>query len=206
MIEGWETRPGETPIDDISGLIPRATVRTRPDLDIVEAENILLAVSKYQLDVPSDEVAPFTMDWCIKLHGEMFGEVWEWAGCLRTCDLTIGKPHAQLQFRLRDMVEDLLAWKAAYPRDFSLQAALLHHRAVEIHPFLNGNGRWSRLLANIWLRKHGQPIAQWPDKALGAVSTIRDEYIAAVKAADKGNIDLLVELHQRHAQNAPEDS
>ena len=42
--------------------------------------------------------------------------------------------------------------------DLSEQAVLLHHRAVQIHPFENGNGRWSRLLANIWLKKHAHPI------------------------------------------------
>lgn len=41
-------------------------------------------------------------------------------------------------------------------------AALLHYRAVKIHPFPNGNGRWSRMLANVWLRKHGAKPTVWP--------------------------------------------
>jgi hypothetical protein len=32
-------------------------------------------------------------------------------------------------------------------------SARLHHRAVVIHPFLNGNGRWSRMLDH-----HYQPV------------------------------------------------
>lgn len=41
-------------------------------------------------------------------------------------------------------------------------AAEFHHRAVWVHPFEDGNGRWARLLANIWLMQHDQPVTIWP--------------------------------------------
>ena len=31
-----------------------------------------------------------------------------------------------------------------------------HHRAVWVQPFEDDNGRWARLLANIWLMQHDQ--------------------------------------------------
>ena len=56
-------------------------------------------------------------------------------------------------------------------------AVHLHHRAVQIHPFLNGNGRWARLLANILLKLHKAPLTEWPEEAIGATSVIREEYL-----------------------------
>ena len=85
-------------------------------------------------------------------------------------------------------IEAMLAWK---------QATRLHHRAVSIHPFVNGNGRWSRMLANIWLKRHGQAIIEWPEETIGSNSVIRDEYLGAIRAADAGDERPLRELHQR---------
>ena len=64
----------------------------------------------------------------------------------------------------------------------------LHYRAVGIHPFPNGNGRWARMLANIWLRRHGHPITEWPEETIGSVSVIRkEEHLTAIRAYDEGD-------------------
>ena len=73
----------------------------------------------------------------------------------------------------------------------------LHHRCAEIHPFPNGNGRWSRLLANIWLHAHNEDLVVWPASALEEDTDVRGEYLDALKLADKGNFDLLLALHER---------
>ncbi len=77
------------------------------------------------------------------------------------------------------------------------QAARLHHRAVEVHPFVNGNGRWARMLTNIWLGLRSHPPVLWPENLIGETSPIRDEYIAALKIADRGEIEPLSRLHRR---------
>jgi Fic family protein len=71
---------------------------------------------------------------------------------------------------------------------------------VEIHPFLNGNGRWSRLLANIWLKQQRHPLTAWPEEHVGEVSVIRDAYIAAIKQADQGKFELLLAMHQQYQE------
>jgi Fic family protein len=68
---------------------------------------------------------------------------------------------------------------------------------VQIHPFLNGNGRCARMLANIWLKRHGHGVIEWPEETIGARSVVREEYIAAIRAADDGDEGPLGELHQR---------
>lgn len=70
----------------------------------------------------------------------MFGDVWNWAGEVRTCNLNIGIPFHQIRPELYGLVEDIAAWRDA-GHDPVEQATLLHYRSVIIHPFLNGNGR-----------------------------------------------------------------
>ena len=72
----------------------------------------------------------------------MFGDVWEWAGRYRTSETNIGVPPFQIETRLSEMLEDLKAWGLS-DMEMLQQSVYLHHRAVHIHPFLNGNGRWA---------------------------------------------------------------
>jgi len=76
-------------------------------------------------------------------------------------------------------------------------AAMLHHRAVHIHPFPNGNGRWSRMRANIWLKRNRRPITEWPEQVIGRESPVRGEYFQGIRAADGGDYEALLELHPR---------
>ena len=200
MMEPWETLPGETPIDDISGLKLKE-VRTRKQLSLVEAENVLKATMKYLAAKPNRRSAPFTVTWFLKLHRQMFGDVWEWAGKPRQVDLNLGAVWHHVEADLQILADDLEFWEKNWS-DVLQQAVYLHHRAVRIHPFMNGNGRWARLLANIWLRLHDCSVTQWPEQSIGTVSPVRDDYLAAIRSADNGDMIPLVELHRRFAAKA----
>jgi Fic-DOC domain mobile mystery protein B len=169
-------------------------------LNEVEAENIRKAVVKYFAAPPTRKMAPFDLSWALQLHREMFGDVWKWAGVPRTTDLNIGVAFYHVEGRLHDLLENLKYWK-----DLPLveQAAMLHHKAVEIHPFLNGNGRWARMLANVWLAVRGSAPTQWPEDSVGEESPVRGEYLAAIRAADGGEYGPLVELHRRYTPAPP---
>jgi len=75
--------------------------------------------------------------------------------------------------------------------------AELNRAEAEIHPFRNGNGRWARMLANIWLNRHGHGITEWPEQTIGSESVIRDEYLVAIRAADEGDERPLRDLQER---------
>ncbi len=137
---------GETPIPDRSGLL-LPEIKTRRQLSTAEAQNIQEAVYKYLAAKPSRRLAPFSYPWCLKLHREMFGKVWAWAGEPRQIDLNFGVPWHQVPSQLANLLDDLKCW-GSYGMPFIEQATRLHHRAASVHPFLNGNGRWSRMLAN----------------------------------------------------------
>lgn len=188
--------PGETPLNDISGLKIKS-ISSRRELNEYEFRNIARAYKKYLLGKPSRRFAPFDLPWLGKLHREMFGDVWEWAGFYRTSETNIGVPHIQIEVRLSEMLEDLNAWGLS-GMEMLQQSAYLHHRAVHIHPFLNGNGRWARMLSNIWAKMHGQPIATWSEQVIADTSLERDDYLAAIKEADRGNLSPLIEFHRKY--------
>jgi fido (protein-threonine AMPylation protein) len=75
-------------------------------------------------------------------------------------------------------------------------AVRLHHRVVKIHPFRNGNGRHSRLLADVLLERHfGLPPFTWGGNAqLGNSDPNRQTYLDGLRAADKGNYGPLRKL------------
>jgi Fic-DOC domain mobile mystery protein B len=188
----WETIPGETPIDP-SHLKDRS-ITNRAELCKAEALNIRKAHVKYLAGMLTKRIAPFDYAWFLRLHKEMFYDAWTWAGQFRQIDLNMGVNWHLINDHVFALTQDLPVWKKS---DMPMveQAARLHHRAVQIHPFNNGNGRWARLLANIWLRLHKTPIIIWPENAIGDASSIRDNYIKALNEADKGEYDLLLTLH-----------
>lgn len=190
-------REGETEFDR-SGLRRKMQwIRTRADLNRVEAENISKPVAKYLAGKPHRS-ATFTFAWFLKLHKEMFGDVWTWAGIFRTEDLNLGISFAKIPEALGKLEGDLTYWKESetWP-DAMEQAVHLEHQAVKIHPFPNGNGRWSRMLADIWLHRAELPPIAWPAEIGVEGSPVRSEYIAAIKAADGGEYDGLLEIHRR---------
>jgi len=189
--------PGQTPLEDISGLRDR-TIRTQAQLNAAEAENIRRAFVKYLAGVPSKRAARFDLAWAKRLHKEMFGEVWEWAGEFRTADLNIGVPSHQVAIALQSLLGDVRAW-SEFAMPVVEQGARMHHRAVFIHPFRNGNGRWARLLANIWVKLNGGVVVAWPESTIGANSTIRGEYLDAIRAADTENYAPLIEMHAKYS-------
>jgi fido (protein-threonine AMPylation protein) len=199
-IGDWRIVPGETPVDP-SHLKDRS-ITTRPELCRAEALNIRKAYVKYLAAVPTKRLAPFDDAWFLRLHHEMFCDVWLWAGRLRQVDFGIGQvgiPWPQVSQQVHALTLDLPCWVDS---DMSLleQAARLHYRAVWIHPFINGNGRWARLLSNIWLRLHEARIVIWPEESIGEESPIWNSYLKALQDADNGDFGRLLALHERHVE------
>jgi fido (protein-threonine AMPylation protein) len=66
--------------------------------------------------------------------------------------------------------------------------ARFHHKLVCIHPFRNGNGRLSRQMADLLLISRGRAPFTWGRTDLGQAGDTRASYIAALRAADHGDI------------------
>jgi hypothetical protein len=70
--------------------------------------------------------------------------------------------------------------------------AKYHHKLVWVHPFNNGNGRWSRLACDVVVKRLAKmPSITWATDTLTVESDERSIYISALKAADEFNYDPL---------------
>lgn len=88
-------------------------------------------------------------------------------------------------------MDNLLRWLATYDaEDPIIVAAWLHHRFTQIHPYQDGNGRVARSLTTLVLmRTDLLPLVVDRD--------LRVEYIAALEAADNGDLLALASLFAR---------
>jgi Fic-DOC domain mobile mystery protein B len=195
QIGAWRTIPGETPIDP--SLLKDRSITTRLELCRAEALNIAKAHVKYLAGALTKRLAPFDYAWLLRLHREMYCEVWLWAGQARQVDLNMGVKWPDVPRQVLALTQDLPCW-AESGMSLLGQATRLHYRAVWIHPFMNGNGRWARLLANIWLGLHKTPLVLWPEENIGQESLIRKQYIKALQDADDGDFGPLVALHDQY--------
>ncbi len=179
-------KEGETPLDDISGL--KLEITTRKELDEAEAQNILKAYVKYTLNPSKLKNVTFDLNFFRKLHKEMFGDVWSWAGEFRTTQTSIGVEATKIHLALYQLQDDLKFWEKDW--DYKDVAVRLHHSLVKIHPFLNGNGRWARLVVDLWLLKNGHNVLLWGGN-INEISITRNEYILALKKADNSDYEAL---------------
>ena len=85
------------------------------------------------------------------------------------------------------------------PVELRNAAITLHWELVIIHPFHNGNGRWSRLVSNVRLLMTDGRVVVWPSEVEAVESPVRGDYLAALKQADAGRLKPLTELHERFA-------
>lgn len=122
------------------------------------------------------------------LHRRMFNQVWRWAGKYRTSERNLGVKPFQIQPDLRQAIDDARYWiehKTYEPNELAVR---FHHRLVSIHPFPNGNGRWSRLAADLLIVQQGGTRFSWGSANLQAEGDVRRAYIDALHAADNHDL------------------
>ena len=179
---------GQTPIDEDEkeGLLIK-TISTRNDLDEFEQYNIEKAIewslkNKFKLEKILSEI------FLRNVHTRMFGEIWTWAGKFRTTNKNIGVDKYQISIELRNLINDCGYWINNNIYDSDEIVIRFKHRLVQIHLFPNGNGRHSRLCADI-LISHGLggSIFTWGGVSLSEKTNIRKEYLSAIYEADNNN-------------------
>jgi len=139
-----------------------------------------------------------TIDFADRLHRRMFGDVWRWAGQHRTRMTNIGVEPHQISTQMKLLLDDALYWHnhaSFHPAECAVR---LHHRLVSVHPYRNGNGRHARFMADLYLHINGEPSLTWGTGAsLEVDGTTRRDYIVALQAADRGDIEPLRDFAQR---------
>ena len=125
----------------------------------------------------------------------MFGDTWSWAGNFRKTNKNIGVDKYSIGFSLRCLIDDGKFWIKNNTYSEDEIAIRFKHRIVKIHCFPNGNGRHSRLIADVIINKiFEKPYFSWSSNSLNKKSEARTNYLKAIKEGDKGNIQPLIEF------------
>src|SRR3989344_3322585 len=143
------------------------------------------------LDELFDKVEPITQRDVLRIHGLILeGINNHYAGKLRDLEVRIsGSRHkCPGPDELPSLMSDFSQWlannqerKTMHPVRFAAQA---HFKLVDIHPFIDGNGRTSRLLMNLILVKYGYPIAIFECE-----TEPRKNYYNALERAHQGELE-----------------
>ena len=122
-------------------------------------------------------------------------DVCGWAGTFRKSNKNIGVDKTQIAVSLNRLIENVRSWieHSVYPHDeIAIRAS---HQIVSIHCFPNGNGRHSRIMADVIITYIFQkPLFTWGQSNLTEHSETRKIYISAIHEADNGNIKPLIEF------------
>ena len=195
MADIFTSDDNSTPLtpEEREGLKPK-WITLRRELNEFETRNILdaeiwLATHK-QHDVLNDT-------FLMKLHKRMFGQVWKWAGEYRNTERNIGVAPYQIPVKLKALFDDVKFWIENHTFPDLEIAVRLHHRLVLINPFPNGNGRISRLMADLLMQQLGEPRLYWGDGNLTDITELRKKYIDALHAADAGDYSGLIKFVTR---------
>lgn len=182
---------GATPLnpDEVDGLIP--SISTQGELNELEKANIRNGIEwaeKSRL-LRRDLL---TYSGLLRLHQELFGKVWKWAGVQRKSEKNIGVAPYQIAPETQKLCEDIKFWINNKTHNWDEIGVRFHHRLVFIHPFVNGNGRLARIASDLLLTYHNHEAFTWGAGDLWAEGEVRKSYIDALRKADGGDFAALM--------------
>jgi Fic-DOC domain mobile mystery protein B len=186
-------KEGQTPLDEEEkeGLLI-STITTREELDEFEQLNIQKAI-EWTLRRKFKKEKILTEDFIKDLHKRMFGDVWRWAGTFRNSNKNIGIDRFQIGIEFKKLLDDTKYWIEYQIYEPDEIAIRFKHRIVSIHCFANGNGRHSRLIADVLIEHvFSLPVFSWGSSNLVKADKIRATYLAGIRQADIGNMKPLI--------------
>lgn len=179
-------------LDEVETLIKNnQEPTTKAEQEVLNYFNVLNHLDQY-----SDEI--ITCDTILSVHKDLTKDLLrnpEYEGKFRDTRVFIGNLHTQEinymppdAYKVPGLVDDLLDWlnnsaDEMYP---VIIAGILHYELVRIHPFVDGNGRTSRLMATLILSVHKFNINNYftLDEYY---NQDRQAYVDALHSADKNH-------------------
>ncbi len=156
-----DARDGQRPQSPRKALALRVSIQAREELNAFERENILEARAWALSRRTLQRADLLTEDFMCDLHRRMFGRIWRWAGGFRTTERNVGRPVHALATDTRMLLEDIRYWREHETYPVIEAAVRFHYRLVVIHPWVNGNGRHARLMADIFVCAQGGAPLPW---------------------------------------------
>jgi len=197
-----EPGPGQTPLTDEQKAGLLLPLRTQAELNAAEANSIAKArTSAMVRSRPLSSAQVLREEWLKRLHRRMFDSIWKWAGTYRQTDVNIGNVSwPQVPTAMREALDDATFWMDHREGNEMMVvevAVRVQHKLVAVHPFPNGNGRWSRLVADLLMHSQGaRPLSWGGGVNMQAQGHTRSTYLAALYAADNGDFRDLIAFAQ----------
>lgn len=176
------------------------TIGGKPMRDHLEAINHAEAVKSLHDFVANQE--PFSEKVLLHFHSLILhGIQSEDAGRYRSGRVRVGGSQRIFPNPLKvpDLMEEYFAFYEEHKNTMHPveMAAHLHQKLVNIHPFVDGNGRASRLVMNLHLLQNGYPVT-----ILSAENQKRHAYYRALEAFNDGDdtkpFELLIAQYVKH--------
>lgn len=188
-------KDGQTPLDEEEKEgIKIKSITTQGELDEFEQLNIEKAV-EWTIHTNLKPERILAEKFIKDLHKKMYGDVWKWAGNFRKSNKNIGIEWTQIAIELKTLLDDTKFWidNKTFPQDeISIR---FKHRIVAIHCFPNGNGRHSRMIADIIMENiFGLDIFSWNKSNMVKADDTRKKYIVALRKADQGDVSELIKF------------
>jgi Fic-DOC domain mobile mystery protein B len=180
---------GQTPLsEDEQEDLKISSITTREELDEFEQLNIEKAIQwTFGKKLKAEQL--FSEKFIKDLHKRMYGDVWNWAGTFRTSEKNIGIKSYLIGVELKQLLDDAIYWTQNKTYNSQEIAIRFKHRLVSIHCFANGNGRHSRLIADLIMEKlYNEKFFSWGSTNLVKATEVRAEYIKAVRKADQQDL------------------
>ncbi len=190
-----EYEDGQTPLseEEREGLLIKS-ISNHGELDELEQLNVQNAI-RWTLRKKLKLETVLTEKFIKTLHLKMFESVWKWAGEFRKAEKNIGVKWILIPTELKILLDDTLYWIENKTYSNQEIAIRFKHRLVSIHCFPNGNGRHSRLIADVLIENvFRETLFSWNESNTNDANEIRKKYINAIKDADKGNIKPLLDF------------
>lgn len=151
---------GETPVprDEADLLLPKTREllgRSMTKADVYDLEQAVQQEVVEELVTAvllgTTQVEDLLTDHFVRdLHRRLYGEIWTWAGVYRQRELNIGISPELIAVELRESLETI-RYRWQHTSDWTARelGVVAHAECVRIHPFADGNGRATRLLADL---------------------------------------------------------
>lgn len=174
-------------LDESAHLLDTARTTTREQLQRAESRGLGRASEAYDfLASQRDDGGLWLLDdlGLRAFHREAFGEIWDWAGSYRRRESNIGVAPEAIAVAVRDAMDDARAWHDDGEVPAVEVALRLHHRLGRVHPFAGGNGRATRIWAELYLFAATGAELGWSEVALPDPLARRERYLGALREVD----------------------
>ncbi len=170
------------------------SISTQGELDEFEQQNIEKAI-QWTFGKKLNPASLVSEKFILEIHKRMFSDVWKWAGKFRKTEKNLGIPSFKIPTELKILLDDTVFWIQNDTYSTDEICIRFKHRLVSIHCFSNGNGRHSRLMADLITERIFQiPVFTWGMKTYTSNLSAREIYLSAIKSADKLDYKPLLEF------------